>query len=401
MTPDRKPTRRIMLGVALMLSVTLGVSACGTSEETTYANGQQKEFQDEATAKAEGTIEPGFDTLVTIEDKAQAKIENISSILAAGTNGVLVTNSARTNLIRVYEGKVAWQSADVSFESARFVQDGDRAWIVAVQKADGATNVLVYDAFASGKDQQPVRKQSYGAEANVVLSNNGVAVVDGEASFKYSPRTGLSQQISLPAGIGLVTIVPSGYIITKDNKISLVGEDGQEKWNSDAARPSGMPDTATASVLAFATSTVAVQWTNDQTTELTFLDANSGEVIGSTTEKVDEEERYVLRNAQGSPYVYVSNVLVNVSTGKVSTVDARVTDIVDGIVYLDNGEGLDLETLDPVWTRAEAGVVPNLIYQRTAFYITDETLYTFNLKAAQQAPTPTESSTPEESENSE
>lgn len=393
MTHDRKPTRRMLLGTALALSVVLGASACSSGEDQTYSDGQQSEVQAQPMAKAKGTIDPGFTTPVTVEDKAQAKIDGVSSILSTDANGVLATNSARTKLMRVYGDQVAWTSADTSFETARFVQDGDRAWIVAVQKTDKETNVLVYDAFSVGADQEPIRKQKYGKDAQVVLGNNGIGVVDGQNAFKYSPRSGLSEPITLPGDSKLVTIVPSGYLMFKDNKASLVGEDGKEKWNSDSSRPEGMSPNTKVSVLAFAASTIVMQWEEGGKTVLTFLDANNGSLIASTTEPIAEDDSYALRSAQGAPYLYVGNLLVNVASEEVEVMDSNVTDVVDSIVYLEDGQGLDLGTLEPVWTKDNLAPVPNLIYQRTAFYIQDDSLYTFSLKGAvSSTSSPTEES---------
>lgn len=375
----RNITRRSVAMLALTLAGVIGISACSPAE-VVYSNGRQNEVEHSQSKETKGDIETSINTPVTMEDLAQLKQDDIGSVLDTGTNGILVANEQFTKLYRIEAGRVVWSSEDAEFETARFVQDGDRVWIVTVHTADKKTILTVYDAYSQAQDQTAVRTLPV-AESKVYMSNSGVVFHDGKAFSRYYPRNGLRASLKLPEGARMVSPTQSGYLIAKDKQIMVVNSQ-KGGWTTKGKQPVelGFTDKATVKELSVNPSVSALLWTEEDRNAIAFVNTQTGNQIATWAGVPEEDDLNRIRNAEGAPFVFFNNLVINVSDGTIYETDAPVRGIVDNIVYMDDGSGIDVYTQEPVWKTQDNAEAPLLFAQRKGYYVEDETLYAFGLK---------------------
>ena len=110
------------------------------------------------------------------------------------------------------------------------------------------------------------------------------------------------------------------------------------------------------------------------------MNTQTGNQIATWAGVPEEDDLNRIRNAEGAPFVFFNNLVINVSDGTIYETDAPVRGIVDNIVYMDDGSGIDVYTQEPVWKTQDNAEAPLLFAQRKGYYVEDETLYAFGLK---------------------
>lgn len=364
----------------IAIALSFGVSGCVGGNNVTYRNEQNVEDLD-VEQRQRGTIDIDFKVPPTLEPKASAKIDGISKIIDIGNTGVLVFNADNTQLYRVSNGQVVWSSDKTSqkITNAQFVQEGDRPWIVATRQNGAELEVAVYDAFAAGANQIPLRKKSV-KDGKSLIFQDGTMIADSTGVYRFYAQNGLMSKVNLPGGSTLLAPTNLGYLLTKDNHVAMAANADSDGWNSLDLIPSGFSAKAKNSVVAYSPSMLALRWDEGGKSVVQFVNTKTGAVIAQHDGMMDGNINKSIDSAESKPIMFVDNIAVDIYAKKVQTFDKKIVAIVDNIVYLEDGSSRDLSNNEPAWTENQNGEAPFTIFQRQAFYLRNGSMYLINVK---------------------
>ena len=388
-------TQRIRAGIAaLTIAVSLGgLTGCAQTKSADYTNQQQGEALN-VEARAKGSVDINFKTPPTLEDKAASKIDGVSVIQDSGNNGLLILNKDKTQIMRVVGGEIVWTSekAPKVFENVKFVQEGDRAWIVATRTLDKELEVAVYDAYSYTKEQTALRKKTI-KNGKAMLSAEGVVISNGTGIFRYYTNTGLMSKVNIPKGSTLLATTNAGYLISQKGKVGLATTSEGKGWNSEEMLPEGFTSAAKNNVVAFSSSVLALRWEEGNKKAVTFINSSTGDFVANFDQDFTGDLNKRMRSADSQPVVFVDNIAVDIYQKKITTYDKPIVGIVDSIVYLNDGTGKDLTTGKDAWKPDTAIKAPQLMFQRQGFYLDGGTVHAVNLRYVVVAPNASASTT--------
>lgn len=384
-----------LTATAAAILTVFALSSCAAikSASPEYTNKEQTE-QAQIEERRPGTIDYDFMTPPTLEDKAVSKTDNIGRVLDNSDLGILAISTDDSRLYRIINGEPVWSTvaqAEGEFVDASFVRSIGRSWIVTARKtAEGTLTVEVYDAYAYGNDQGSLRKRSF-PNGSMIINELGVMVQSEGKYFKYYPDSGLTSEVALQEGNTLLAPTSTGYLVSYGNRVGLATTAENKGWDSKSDLPEGFTNAATNRMVGFSSSLVALEWTEGNDNALTFHNLINGEKVGENTSITKFPDNYLteIKFAENQTLAHFDSYTLDVSTRELEDYDFPIIGIIDNVVYLSTGAGMDASEKKPVW-KANSSFAPLLGFsQRQALYIEDNALYLINLKHVLSAPTRT------------